>query len=355
MKSLAFKLSGFILLSLFVLSCSKTAVDSSSPGSLKDALTSGTQKLNIAMTDIASNQAFQLLSITNPTTLKAATVYSVNIPLSLVTGVYNFKALKTEGSEHLPLIKFFTKTADPNKMVINLPLAKLKNSHDLREYHKADSTLTNNFSMSVTEYYNNYNNYRDFDYSNVAAITIDKVLAGSLNIKSLRSPTLGTQYASQFAFSNGYTAKYKYSSGDTIVSSFSILKASSVLYEEKLLTIKNDTARFGREHQYSLIIGDVKLVKKANKTYAVYVKGILQPKAVVSFIDKDENENEDSEHSVCDKRDIQITFEDGTTSTLSTLIGQTITDISTLFKSLHQVYFAASVADWIGYDIYYKR
>jgi hypothetical protein len=356
MKSLAFKFSSFILLSVFVLSCTKTADDSSSPSSLKDALTSGTQKLNTAMTDIASNQAFKLLSISNPTTLKAATVYSVNIPLSLVAGVYNFKALKNEESEHYPLIKFFTKTPDASKMVINMPLAKLKNLHDLREYHKADSSLTNNLSMSVTEYYNNYNSYRDFDYSNVAAITIDNALAGSLDIKSLKSPTLGTQYASQFAFSNGYTAKYKYTSGDPIVSSFTILKAASVLYEETLLTIKNDTARFGREHQYSLVIGDVKLVKKADRTYAVYVKNVLQPKAVVSFIDKDDDDDyDDDEHSICDKRDIQITFEDGTTSTLSTLIGQTITDISTLFKSLHQVYYAASVADWIGYDIYYKR
>jgi hypothetical protein len=353
MKSPAFKLSGFILLSLFVLSCSKTAVDSSSQTSLKDALSIGTQNLNTAMTDIASNQAFQVISVSNPTTLKAATVYSVNIPLSLVAGVYDYKALKTDASKNYALIKFFTKTTAASKMVINLPLAKLKNPHVLREYQKADSTLTNNFSMSVTEYYNNYNSYRDFDYSNVAAITIDKVLAGSLNIKSLRSPTLGTQYASQFAFSNGYTAKYKYASGDTIVSSFTILKAASVVYEEKLLTIKNDTARFGKEHQYSLTIGDVKLVKKGSKTYAVYVKNVLQPKAVVSFIDKDENE--DSEHSVCDKRDIQITFEDGTTSTVSTLIGQSITNISTLFTSLHQVYFAAYVADWIGYDIYYKR
>ena len=353
MKSLTFKLSGFILLSVFVLSCSKTAMDSSTPSSLKDALSICTQNLNTAMTDIASNQAFQLINVSNPSTLKAATVYTVNIPLSLVKGVYDYKALKTDASRSYPLIKFFTKSADASKMVINMPLAKLKNPHVLREYNKADSTLTNNFNMSVTEYYNNYNSYRDFDYSNVAAITIDKVLAGSLNIKSLQSPTLGTQYASQFAFSNGYTAKYKYTSGDTIVSSFTILEATNVLYEEKLLTIKNDTARFGREHQYSLTIGDVKLVKKADKTYAVYLKNVLQTKAVVSFVDKDDNE--DSEHSICDKRDIQITFEDGTTSTISTLIGQTITDISTLFTSLHQVYFAAYVADWIAYDIYFKR
>lgn len=36
-------------------------------------------------------------------------------------------------------------------------------------------------------------------------------------------------------------------------------------------------------------------------------------------------------------------------------MGNTITDITTLFDSLHSVYFAAYVIDWIAYDIYYNR
>ncbi len=83
----------------------------------------------------------------------------------------------------------------------------------------------------------------------------------------------------------------------------------------------------------------------------VSVNGILQPGAVVSIVDTDQ----DQEVSVCRHREIQITFEDGTTTTISALIGNSIDDIKTLFNSLHQVYFAAYVVDWIAYDIYYNR
>ncbi len=358
MKNVAFKLSGLFLLSSLVLSCSKTDTGSSQIP-LKDALTSSTQNLNSAITDISSLQAFQILSVGSGSTLKSGTMmttttgYGALIPLSLVKGVYDYKALKTEESNHYPLIRFFTKSASTNNMVVNLPLSKLKNPHDMREYHKADSTLTNNFSISVSDYHNNYNNYHDYDYLNVADITIDKVKAGGLSIKSIVSPNHNTQYASQFDFTNGYTAKYLYSSGDTTVSSFTILKAGGILYQEKLLTIKKDTAKFGREHQYILTIGNVKIVRKYGSPAEVYVNGVLDPKAVVTIIDNDENE--ESEHSITDKRDIQITFADGTVSTVSALIGKSITDISTLFTSLHQVYFAAYIVDWIAYDIYYKR
>lgn len=358
MKNVAIKLSGLFFVSLLVLSCSKTETGSSQIP-LKDALTSSTQNLNSAITDISASQAFQLLSVNSGTTLKSGTMmttttgYGALIPLSLVKGVYDYKALKTEESNHYPLIRFFMKSASANNMVVNMPLSKLKNPHDIREYHKADSTLTNNFSISVSDYHNNYNNYHDYDYVNVADISIDNVNAGGLNIKSIVSPNHNTQYASQFDFTNGYTAKYLYSSGDTTVSSFTILKAGGIIYQEKLLTIKKDTAKFGREHQYILTIGNVKIVRKYGSPAEVYVNGVLDSKAVVTIIDNDENE--ESEHSITNKRDIQITFADGTASTVSALIGNSIADISTLFTSLHQVYFAAYVVDWIAYDIYYKR
>jgi hypothetical protein len=62
-----------------------------------------------------------------------------------------------------------------------------------------------------------------------------------------------------------------------------------------------------------------------------------------------------TEPSVCHKREIQITFDDGTVTTISTLISGSVDNLSTLFTSLHEVYFAAYVVDWIAYDIYYKR
>ena len=78
---------------------------------------------------------------------------------------------------------------------------------------------------------------------------------------------------------------------------------------------------------------------------------MLQTEAVVEIIDREEDE----EASVCRKRDIQITFDDGSTTTLSALIGESVEDIKTLFESLHEVYFAAYIVDWIAYDIYYQR
>ncbi len=354
MKNIAIKLSGFLFVSLLAVGCSKTETGTS-PVVLKDAIVSSSQNLNNTMIEISGSQVFKLLSVTDNSMemMKAGTIYTTNIPLDLVKGTYDYKALKTDASKKYALIKFFTKTADPSKMIVNLPLAKIKDPKHLREYLKADSALTNNFTISVSDYHNNYNSYRDFDYVNTADITIDKVKEGSLNIMSNKSPTLGTKYASQFAFSNGTTAKYQYTSGDTIVSSFTIVKGTSVLYQEKSLTIKNDTAKFGREHQYILTIGNVKIVRKSKSAVEIFVNGIVQPKATVKVLDDQEKEYE--EHSICKKRDLQITFEDGTVSTVSELIGKSITDITTLFTSLHDVYFAAYIVDWISYDTYYKR
>jgi hypothetical protein len=371
MKNLPIKLSGFLFLSLLAFGCSKTE-SGTDPLALKDALTSSTQKLNNAVTDIASTQAFELLSITGESTLKSgttssttsATGYKANIPLSLVAGVYDYKPLKSSVSWYYPLIRFFVKSPENSRMVVNLPLSKMKNPRVLRQYRAADSLLTNNFSISVTDYLNNYNSYHEYEYTNAADISIDKVLAGSLKIKSNVSRTLGKQYASQFAFTNGYTAKYLYASGDTTVSSFTILKDAGVVYKEELITTRIDSTKFGRERQYSLTIGDVKIVRKSDRTSAVYLKNVLQPNALLTIVDHDDDgndngdddgEDDDEEHSICKKRDIQITFEDGTVTTISTLIGNSITDIKTLYTSLHNVYFAAYIVDWLAYDIYFKR
>jgi len=226
------------------------------------------------------------------------------------------------------------------------------NPRSLREYSAADTALTNNFSIAVSDYHNNYNSYSDFDYILASEISIDNAVAGDLNIKYIVSPTLGVDYASQYVFTGSYTADYKYLSGDTTVSSFAITGDSKVLYKEELRTIKTDTGRFGREHEYILTIGDVQIIRKSGTTAAsVSVAGVLQTNAVVTIIDK----AADSEASVCKKRDIKITFDDGTTTTVSTLIGNSIADIKTLYDSLHSVYFAAYVVDWIAYDIYYQR
>lgn len=323
--------------------------------SLKQAIDQSANKLNTAVVAISATQAYSIFTMSGATG-KSATVtdsiYKVYIPLDKIKGVYDYNKVTKLNHWGISLIHFFTRTADNPKMIVNLPLNKVTKPWTLRHFSAADSSLTNNFSVAVSAYHNNYNSYWDYDYNLVSEISIDNKAAGNLNIETLISPRQGTHYASQFAFTGGYLAKYKYESGDTTTSSFTILSDNKILYEEKLLKIKNDTARFHREHQYILTIGNVQIIRKPeSKNVTIAVNGVVQPDAKVTIVDK---ENDD-EASVCKKRAVQITFEDGTVTTISDLIGSSVEDIKTLYKSLHQVYFAAYIVDWIAYDIYYQR
>ena len=321
---------------------------------LNQAIDESALNLNNAMEEITASQAYSILTVSDDGTSKSAsdTDYKVYIPLELVKGVYDYKPEASFDRWGISLIRYFLKSADNTQMIVNMPLKKVTNPRLLRHYAQEDSLLTNNFSIAVSDYHNNYNSYHDYDYILSSEISVDNTLAGKLNIKSLVSPTDGTDYASQYAFTDSYTANYKYVSGDTTKSGFSIKDGDKVLYEEYLLTIKNDTARFGREHFYTLTIGNVQIIRNSSaKTVQIAVDGEIQETAKVEIIDK----VIDPEASVCKKRDIQITFEDGTVRTISGLIGESVDNIKTLFESLHQVYFAAFVVDWIAYDIYYQR
>ena len=352
------KLSGFLLVSVILMSCSKNGNLNNDPVALKQALTQSTGNLNAAMQAIAATQAFQVFTLDANSGLKSTasvrsdSLFNTYILLDSIKGEYDYHPLPGHDRWGRPLIRFFNRTANNDQMIVRLPYEKIQHPRSLRDYRPGDSTLVNNFSIAVSDYHNNYNSYFDFDYNMVSSISLDNNALGDLSIKSIVNPQTGIHYGSQFAFGNGYTAKYKYESGDTTVSSFAILSTTQTLYEEKLLTVRNDTARFGHEFQYMLTIGNVQIVwKSGTHTAEVYLNGTLQPNAVVRIIDH----GYDPEPSACGHREIQITFEDGTTTTVSTLLSGQISNISSLFTSLHYVYFAAYIVDWIAYDIYYKR
>jgi len=341
-----------VALALATLSCNK---NEQSDLSLKQAVDNSTAVLNNAMSDITASKAFGLLTLADGGQKSAETadpVYNTYITLDKIKGVYDYTPVSTTDKWGIPLIRYFSKTADDNLMIVNMPLKKVERPWSLRQILSSDSELTNNFSISVSDYHNNYNGYHDYDYLLASEISIDGSAAGKLNIKSVVSPDLGKDYASQYVFTGGYTAEYAYLSGDPSVYTFAIEQNDIVLYEEKRETTKNTGSAFNREQTYTLTIGDFKIVRKSGvKEPAIYVNDVLQVEAVVEIIDT----QEDEEASVCRKRDIQITFDDGTTTTLSTLIGESVEDIKTLFESLHEVYFAAFIVDWIAYDIYYQR
>jgi hypothetical protein len=347
----------FTILTTLFWSCSKDSglMDSSS---LKLVVNQSAMSLNKAVGNITSTQAFSILTVSDGT-LKSETItdsaYRVYIGLDKIKGVYEYKPVNAWDRWGFSLVRYFKRTADNNQMIVKMPLKKVKNPMSLRHYSFADSALSNNFQIAVSDYYNNYNSYWDYEYLLDSKISIDNAEAGSLYMKSLVSPLLGRHYTSQYAFAGGYTARYKFDSGDTTTYSFSLMDGDKIIYGEQRIAIKNDTARFHREHQYILTIGNVQIIRKpASHSVQIAVNGVVQPNAVVEVIDRDEQEG-DQEVSCTDKRDIQITFEDGTTTTIKELIGNSVDDIRTIFRSLHQVYFAANVVDWIAYDIYYHR
>jgi hypothetical protein len=353
MKRILKTTTGILLAGILFAGCerSDTSLDTSS---LKQSIDQSAADLNAAMKTISASKAFSLFTVTEDGSKSdlSENDYDVYISLDQVKGVYEYSPVATTDRLGLPLIRFFSRTADDAKMIVKLPLKKVEHPRSLRSYVAADTALTNNFSISVSEYHNNYNSYWDYDYLLTSDISIDEAAAGKLNIESVVSPDNGTDYNSQYVFTGSYSAKYRYLSGDTTVSSFGIYDGTNLLYEEKRQTIPNDTARFGREHLYTLTIGNVQIVRKSGVIApAIYVNGTLQTNAVVAIIDRDS----DPEATVCKKRDISITFDDGTVKTVSGLIGDSVTDIRTLFDSLHDVYFAAYIVDWIAYDIYYER
>jgi hypothetical protein len=323
--------------------------------SLKQAINQSAMNLNSAMNDISSSVAYGLLNENGSSTKSMSltdSTYRVNITLDSIKGVYNYKPAVRPDRRGFPILHFFTKTAGSNDMIVRMPLQKVKNPFSLRTFMRSDSTLVNNFAIDVSDYHNKFSNFWNYDYLLSSSISVDSVETGKLNILSKASPATGVHYSSEFDFTNSYSAQYRYSSGDTTVSSFTISGNNKILYQEKLLTIRNDTLKFGHEFQYILTIGDVQIVKSsATGTTQIFVNGVLQTKATIQIVDA----ATDSEPSVCKKRDIQITFDDGTTATISSLIGQSITNIKTLYTSLHQVFFAADIVDWIAYDIYFQK
>jgi len=346
-------ITGLLAAGFVLISCERNNTSVDTPA-LKQSISQNAAELNSAIENISSTNAFKVFTV-NESYAKSAegdSAYKVYIGLDQIKGVYEYSPVTNTNRWGSPLIRFFSKTSDNNNMIVNLPLKKVEHPMLLRNIEVSDTSFVNNFKISVSAYHNNYNNFRDYDYLLSSEISIDNISAGNLNIVSAVSPEKGTNYKSEYHFSDGYKAVYSYLSGDTTFSGFGILKDDNVLYEENRQTVRNDTARFGRERLYTLTIGDVKIVRKSGVVApAIYVGGVLQTSAVVEIIDN----VADPEASVCNKRDIKITFDDGTTTTISTLIGESVENIRVLFDSLHNVYFAAYIVDWIAYDIYYDR
>jgi len=364
---------GLVILGFLTWSCTNKDELSSSQGSLKTSMNAGAENLTTAITAITNSTGYQVLTTSSsssaPSLIKSAvsssnsgSIFSTpldTITLSSIAGIYDYKASKYK-KWRPELFNFFSKTGTSTDFIVRLPASKVKNPRSLLSYTPSDTLLVNNYVIDVSQY--NYDFGRLlWHYNQASTITIDGVTAGVLSIQSSRNKTNGYRFKSDFAFANGYDTKIIYSTGDTILSDYSISKGGTILFDEKFTAIKNDTASRHREKEYSLTIGNVVIVR--NPTHKdsgldsakVYVGGILQTKATVEIVDNTSKSDTTEFSIIGHNRDLKITFDDGTTSTVSQLLGSTITDIRALFVSLRQVYFATNVVDWVAWDIFMNK
>lgn len=351
------------LLALFSWSCSKTSdLNSASvPVSLKSALTQGVTDLTSAVNAITTSTSYQVISGPSDLTTKSLETWPLDtvthsILLADIKGVYDYKATSVKRGSG-SILRFFNKTAENTQMVVRLPEEKVKASRSLLRYTPSDTLLTNNYVVTLSDYQYKFRYFNGWTYQMASGIKIKDVDAGVLKIATSNDKTNGYHFASEFKFPNGYVTKTSYTSGDTAISLYAISNATKTLYEEKYTAIRTSTESRHREREFTLTIGNVKVIRGMGKTSLdsakVYVSGVLQTKAKVEIIDITTDATDKC--IAGKKRELKITFDDGTAKTFTELAGTVITNISTLFASMRQANFATAIIDWIAWDIYTKK
>jgi len=354
-----------VILGIITWSCNKTN-DSANSGnslSLKSSINTGVQNLSSAVNAISASPGYQVFTGSNDLITKSGVISPLDtltqsIGLADIAGIYTYKATPIKRGRMM-LMKFFTKTGDSPQMIVSLPESKVNSPRMLLRYSPADTLLVNDYTVTVSDYMVKFNLFNSYDYKMASSIKIKDVDAGALQIQSTYGKNNGYHYSSEFDFPDGYSTKYLAASGDTAVSSYSINQGAKTLYEEKLTAIKTSTDLKHRERDYSLTIGNVLIERKLGvgqtlDSAKVYVSGVLQVKSKVEIIDTSTDPTVDPTVTH-QKRELKITFDDGTSSTLSQLAGTVITNINSIFTSMHQVNFATNIVDMIAWDIYTKK
>ena len=330
-------------------------------GTLKTSINNGVTELTSAMNNITSSAGYQVLSGPSDLTTKSLVLSPLDtvthsILLSDIAGVYDYKA-KTITKGHRSFLSFFTKTAANPLMIVKLPEQKVVNSRTLLRYTASDTLLANDYVITLSDYQYRFKYFNGYTYQLASSINVKNVDAGLLKVTTSNNQTSGYHFASEFDFPSGYVTKMQYSSGDTATSVYSILKGAKTLYEEKYTAIRTSASSWHREKSFSLTIGNVLIQRSlipgqsTLDSAKVYVGGVLQLHSKVEIVDTTVTDPVDNSIT-SQRRELKITFDDGTSQTFTQLAGTVIDNIYALFTSMRQVTFATGIVDWIAWDVY---
>lgn len=358
----------FSTLLIFIGCNSTNDLKTDNAASLKVALQNNVATLSTAISEIANTPDFEMMSgvsgnssmvsifdsqFAPPTSAK---VDSVKIQLADIAGTYNYSWTKVKKGQ-FNIMRFFDRVANSDDMFVKLPVQKVKNPASLFSFQPKDSLLTNNFEAQVTEYLLKRSKLTGFEYNLKSSLKLDNAALGVLSIQTKRNKMNGYNYSSSYKLSSGYDVVCKDMSGDTLTSVYSITKDDKTLFEEKTSTYKVDNGKNKREKVYSLTLGNVKIVRTMGlnsfDNAKVYLDGVLQANAKVEIVVI--NPSDDEQTVVKQKREIKITFDDGTSTTIKELTNNAIDKIGEVFRSVRQAYFATDIIDRIAQNIYWNK
>jgi hypothetical protein len=332
-----------VIMGMIAWGCTK--VQSGNNG-LKQSVEKGVADISYAVSKISGTTGYQLLSM-NDASAKSEMTFNDSINLSLVSGIYDFQPDTIKQYHHFTPYKLFKRTGDSENMVVNLPEIMVFHPKHLHFFEPVDTVYPNNFTITATDYHLFYNWWHNYEYKLTAGLTLNDLNAGSMDVYSTSSSFHNTLSASQFNFNDGYKISEMWQDGDTATSAFFLAKDNDTLFKESNIFIWHDFHK--NEKQYDLTIGDVRIKKSTGvDSIQVFVGGVLQQHAAKIIT----NES-DTTGSVCHKRDIMLTYDDGTTAKLSDLIDPVREQLLTLRESLHNMYFAKHIVDYIAFSIYF--
>lgn len=332
---------------LIAWSCNKTEVGPKQNLTLKQSVENSVNTVNNALDQISRTKGYQLLSI-NDATLKSAEAFTDSITLGLIAGVYTYQPDTAHLFGHFNTFRLFKKTGTSNLMIVNLPQKLIFHPWHLHNFERSDTNLVNDFKITASDYHYYFTQWNEFDYKIAAGLMLDTADLGSLDVSAEANPTTGSTWSSNYSFTDGHDISVSGQTGDTSKMSFALLNGTETLLKEAVAFVRSGFAV--TERQYVLSIGNVDIKRSTGiDSIQVFLDGVLQKKAGAKI-----TESSDGSGSICHSRDILLTFDDGTTSNLSTLINPEIAILRTLVSSLHSMYFAKNIVDYIAISIFFN-
>lgn len=318
--------------------------------SLKESLEENAAKINTAFDKISVSKGYQLLSVTEDGSKSDdGDGFRDSIDLELIAGIYDFKPGTENPLNYFFPFRLFSKTGPSNNLIVNMPEKLAFHPRYLHFCDRADSVLKNNFTTKATDYHFYYTRWNNSDYKLDADFILDKKNIGNMNMFSAWTSGTAGKYSKNFTFPEGYTIVRLGETGDTTRMVFALTEDKDTLLAETLMFTGEGFKR--KEKHYILSIGNVDIKRTTGiDSIQVYLDGVLQQNAGVIIVD-----NGDYNSSICHKRDIQITFDDGTTANLSELISPAMETLKSVSKALGEMYFSKHIIDYIAFSIYYNN